>query len=683
MIEEVFSNVKLVIELGVKLFCEDVDVVVDVMKCWLMDYGVIYYIYWFQLLMGCMVEKYDFFFILCLDGEVVEEFIGDIFVQQEFDGLFFFGGGLWFIFEVCGYMAWDFFLLAFILEVGEGKIFCILIIFVIYGGDFFDYKLLLLKLQFYLEQAVILVCQLFDEQVFKVWVIFGWEQEYFLVDEVLFNVCFDLLLMGCIFLGKYLFKGQQLDDYYFGFILEWVYVYMCDLEMECYKLGILVCICYNEVGFGQYELVLMFEEVNFVVDYNQLLMDLMDCVVCCYKLWVLLYEKFFVGVNGLGKYNNWLMLINMGSNLLLLGKKLGSNLCFLMFFVNIIQAVYKYVDILCVSVVLVFNDYCLGANEVLLVIVFVFIGDIFIKVFDSIENGVILDEVGVKEVIDLLNKILNLELDNIDCNWMFFFVFIGNKFEICMVGFMMNCVVLMMVMNMIVGCQLELFNVELKELMDKGQEWDVVILMILCCYIKELRAICFEGDGYSEVWEWEVEKWGLVNMLNMLDVLNVYKLEEVIELFMLSKVFIEKELYVYYEVMNENYIIKLQIEACIMGEMVINYILFVVIVYQGQLVDGVVKIKEFGLIENEYKVQLDIIKLIVENISFIKQKVNEMMIVCWDVNELEDVNEMVKVYCYEIKLLMEEICIYVDCLEYLVDDWEWLLIKYWELMFVW
>ncbi len=682
MTEEAFSNVKLAIESGAKLSREDADVVADAMKRWAMDHGATHYTHWFQPLTGRTAEKHDSFFTLRPDGEVVEEFTGDTLVQQEPDGSSFPGGGLRSTFEARGYTAWDPSSPAFILEVGEGKTLCIPTIFVTYGGDSLDYKLPLLKSQSYLEQAAIPVCQLFDEQVSKVWVTLGWEQEYFLVDEALFNARPDLLLTGRTLLGKHSPKGQQLDDHYFGSIPERVYAYMRDLETECHKLGIPVRTRHNEVGPGQYELAPMFEEVNLAVDHNQLLMDLMDRVARRHKLRVLLHEKPFAGVNGSGKHNNWSMSTNTGSNLLSPGKKPGSNLRFLTFFVNTIQAVYKHADILRASVASASNDHRLGANEAPPAIISVFIGETLTKVLDSIENGATLDEAGVKEVIDLLNKIPNLELDNTDRNRTSPFAFTGNKFEIRMVGSTMNCAAPMTVMNTIVGRQLELFNAELKELMDKGQDRDAAILTILRRYIKESRAIRFEGDGYSEAWEKEAEKRGLANTPNTPDALNAYKSQEAIDLFTSSKVFTEKELHAHYEVMNENYIIKLQIEARTMGEMVINHILPAAIAYQGQLADGAMKMKELGLSENEYKAQVDIIKLIAENISLIKQKVNEMTNARRDANELEDANEMAKAYCYKIKPLMEEIRTYADRLEYLVDDREWPLIKYRELMFV-
>lgn len=682
MTEEAFGNVKLAIDSGAKLSREDADVVADAMKRWALDLGASHYTHWFQPLTGRTAEKHDSFFTLRPDGEVIEEFTGDTLVQQEPDGSSFPGGGLRSTFEARGYTAWDPSSPAFVLEVGDGRTLCIPTIFVTYGGDSLDYKLPLLKSQSYLEQAAIPVCQLFDEAVNKVWVTLGWEQEYFLVDEALCNARPDLLMTGRTLLGKHSPKGQQLDDHYFGSIPERVYAYMRDLETACHKLGIPVRTRHNEVGPGQYELAPMFEEVNLAVDHNQLLMDLMDRIARRHKMRVLLHEKPFAGVNGSGKHNNWSMSTNTGRNLLSPGKMPGKNLQFLTFFVATIRAVYEYADLLRASVASASNDHRLGANEAPPAIISVFIGDTLTKVLDSIEAGITLDEAGVKEVLDLLSKVPNLELDNTDRNRTSPFAFTGNKFEIRMVGSSMNCAAPMTVMNSIVGKQLRVFLEELKGLIAEGKDRDAAILTILQRYITESKPIRFEGDGYSEAWATEAAKRGLANTPNTPDALNAYLDGKVASLFKESKVFTERELHAHYEVMNENYILKLQIEARTMGEMVINHILPAAIGYQSQLADNVLQLKELGFAEQEYEAQLDIAKRISENIRHIKEAVDKMTEARRVANELSEANEVAKAYCYKVKPLMEEIRTHADRLEYLVDDREWPLIKYREMMFV-
>lgn len=683
MSEDAYLTVKAAIQSGSKLSRADADVIAAAMKTWAMDKGATHYTHWFQPLTGRTAEKHDSFFTISSEGKVMEEFSGTELAQQEPDGSSFPGGGLRSTFEARGYTAWDPSSPAFILEVGEGRTLCIPTIFVTYGGDSLDYKLPLLKSQAFLESAAIPVCKFFDDKVDNVIATLGWEQEYFLVDEVLYNARPDLMLTGRTLLGKNSPKGQQLDDHYFGSIPERVYAFMRDLETECHRLGIPVRTRHNEVGPGQYELAPMFEEVNVAVDHNQLLMDLMDRIAARHKLRVLLHEKPFAGVNGSGKHNNWSMSTNTGKNLLSPGKAPGKNLQFLTFFVNTIQAVYKHADLLRASVASASNDHRLGANEAPPAIVSIFIGETMTKVLNDIEEGIEADEMGVEEVLDLLSKIPNLELDNTDRNRTSPFAFTGNKFEIRMVGSSMNCAAPMTIMNTIVGQQLKLFKEEVDDIMKEEElAYDSAILRVLKRYIQESKPIRFEGDGYSEEWKEEAEKRGLSNTPNTPDALGAYLSESSRELFKNSGVFTEKELEAHYEVMCENYILKVQIESRTMGEMVINHILPAAFNYQAMLADNIHRLRKIDMGEDHYATQLDIVKRISENADFIRRKVEDMTEARRKANEEEDATEVAKAYCHEVLPLMVEIRLHADRLEYLVDDREWPLVKYRELMFV-
>lgn len=677
-----YTKVKTAIASGEKLNRQQADIVATGMKNWAMDLGSTHYTHWFQPLTGRTAEKHDSFFTLTPDGEVLEEFNGDTLVQQEPDGSSFPGGGLRSTFEARGYTGWDPSSPAFVLEVGEGKTLCIPTIFVTYGGDSLDYKLPLLKSQAYLEAAAIPVCQLFDEAVSQVKTTLGWEQEYFLVDEALFNARPDLMLTGRTLLGKHSPKGQQLDDHYFGSIPERVYAYMRDLETECHKLGIPVRTRHNEVGPGQYELAPMFEEANLAVDHNQLLMDLMDRVACRHKLRVLLHEKPFAGVNGSGKHNNWSMSTNTGKNLLSPGKDPGKNLQFLTFFMNTIQAVYKHADLLRASVASASNDHRLGANEAPPAIISVFIGDTLSKVLNNIEKGTEVTAHRVEEVLDLLSKVPNLELDNTDRNRTSPFAFTGNKFEIRMVGSSMNCAAPMTIMNSIVGKQLQDFYQEVKGHIDSGIDKNEALLTVIKKYVVESKAVRFEGDGYSEEWKNEAEKRGLSNTPNTPDALGAYLSDSSKKLFFESGVFTERELEAHYEVMCENYILKLQIESRTIGEMVINHILPAAIDYQTRITTNILQLRDLDLEASTYASQLDVVKRISENIEGIKEGVEQMREERLKANELEHAESVAKAYCDKVKPLMETVRLHADRLEYLVDDATWPLVKYRELMFI-
>ena len=679
--EQAYLNVKAAIQAGKKLSRDVAEVVAGAMKQWAMDKGATHYAHWFQPLTGRTAEKHDSFFTLSSDGSAIEEFGGDELAQQEPDGSSFPGGGLRSTFEARGYTAWDPSSPAFILEVGEGKTLCIPTIFVTYSGDALDYKLPLLKSQTLLEKAAIPVCQMFDKEVSKVYATLGWEQEYFLIDEALYNARPDLLMTGRTLIGMHSPKGQQLDDHYFGSIPERVYAFMRDLETECHKLGIPVRTRHNEVGPGQYELAPMFEEVNVAIDHNQLLMDLMDRVARRHRLRVLLHEKPFAGVNGSGKHNNWSMATNTGKNLLSPGKHPGKNLRFLTFFVNTVRAVYEYADVLRASVASASNDHRLGANEAPPAIISVFCGKVMTEVLEQVEKQHSTKE-DVRQVLDLLSKIPNLEQDNTDRNRTSPFAFTGNKFEVRMVGSTMNCAAPMTAMNTMMGKQLLQFKEDVDALMQEGKEQDTAILAVLEKYIREAKSILFEGDNYSAEWAAEAARRGLSNTPNTPAALDAYVSDLGHRLFVESGIFSKKELEAHYEVMLENYSISLAIEARTLEELSLNYVIPAAMNYQSRLLENMQSMHDAGFSETDYAYQKDTIQHIADNVNAIHHECRKMADAQHTAHHADSSRQSAETFCHVVKPLMEIIRQHCDNLEHLVDDNEWPMVKYREMMFL-
>ena len=657
------------------------DHVAEAMRKWALQNNVTHYAHWFQPLTGRTAEKHDSFFTLNGNGEAIEEFTGNELVQQEPDGSSFPGGGLRSTFEARGYTAWDPTSPAFILDVNNQKTLCIPTIFVTYGGHSLDYKLPLLKSQAFLEKSAIDVCQLFDNNITKITVTLGWEQEYFLIDEALFNVRPDLMMTGRTLLGRLAPKGQQLDDHYFGSIPERVYAYMTDLEMECYKLGIPIRTRHNEVAPSQYEFAPIYEDVNIAVDHNQLLMDIMERVAIRHKLRVLFHEKPYAGVNGSGKHNNWSVATNTGKNLLSPGKDPAKNLQFLTFFVNTIYAVYKYADILRASVTSASNDHRLGANEAPPAIISVFIGEALTKILNEIEKGIEVTADGVKQALNLLSKIPNLQLDNTDRNRTSPFAFTGNKFEIRMVGSTMNCAAPMTIMNMIVGKQLKEFYQDVQILMANKTPKYQAVLTVLKHYIAESKSIRFEGDGYSQEWAEEAKLRGLGNYADTPRALDAYSNPTFKNLFIESGILSEDELHAHYDVRLEEYALKIQIESRTLAEMCMNQVLPAAINYQNILIENVLALKELNLGENSYEAPLQIIEEISQHIKTIRDCAYSMKNARENANKL-DSKDRAFAYCDLIVPMMEELRAAADHLEPLVDDEMWPLVKYREMLFI-
>jgi glutamine synthetase len=450
---EAFKSVMAAIEYGNKINRVMADQIASGMKAWALNKGATHYTHWFQPLTGATAEKHDSFFEPTYDGKAMEKFDGSLLVQQEPDASSFPNGGIRNTFEARGYTAWDPTSPAFII----GKTLCIPTVFVSYTGEALDYKTPLLRALQTVDQAATEVCKYFDKNVSKVTSTLGWEQEYFLVDNALFNARPDLMLTGRTLLGHSPAKGQQLDDHYFGSIPERVMRFMREFEYEAHRLGIPIKTRHNEVAPGQYEMAPIFEEANLAVDHNSLVMDIVEKVARRHGLRVLLHEKPFANVNGSGKHNNWSLATDTGVNLLSPGKNPMGNLQFLTFFINTIKAVHRHADLLRASIASAGNDHRLGANEAPPAIISVFIGTQLSSVLDElekIESGKLSAEKKTELKLNVVGKIPEILLDNTDRNRTSPFAFTGNKFEFRAVGSASNCAGPMTVLNTIVAQQL-------------------------------------------------------------------------------------------------------------------------------------------------------------------------------------------------------------------------------------
>ncbi|RAI99749.1 glutamine synthetase [Chitinophaga skermanii] len=684
--DEAYKSLMNSIKAGSKIERKMADQIASGLKAWAMKKGVTHYTHWFQPLTGTTAEKHDSFFTLKGDGTAIETFDGDALVQQEPDASSFPNGGIRATFEARGYTAWDPSSPPFIIDQGAGKTLCIPTIFVAYTGESLDYKAPLLKATAALDKAAVEVCNYFDKNVTKVTTTLGWEQEYFLVDEGLANARPDLVMCGRTVVGHAPAKGQQLEDHYFGAIPERAYAFMRDFEEESYKLGIPLRTRHNEVAPAQFECAPIFEEVNIAVDHNSLLMDVMNKVAKRHKLRVLFHEKPFAGINGSGKHNNWSLATDTGVNLLAPGKTPKTNLMFLTFFVNAIKAVHDNADLLRASIASPSNDFRLGANEAPPAIISVFCGKYLSEVLQEVKTRVNnkfdeQDEAILK--LDLHRHIPELLLDNTDRNRTSPFAFTGNKFEFRAVGSSANCSSAMTVLNTIMANTLQNFKVEVDALIEKGEKKEIAIMQTLRKYIVDSERILFEGDGYSEEWEKEAEKRGLENIKTTPRALDAFVTPKATALFVGTGVYNEKELHARHEILLEDYVKKVQIEARVIGEIATNNILPSAVKYLNELLVNIKGLKEIGFPESAYKAQVQIANKISEHINVISENVQAMIEARKTANKLSDSRQKAIDYCEKIKQPYFDVIRYhADKLEFLVDDKIWGLPKYRELLFL-
>lgn len=681
--KDAYKHVMEAIDKGTPIDRKMADQVAAGMKDWAITRGASHYTHWFHPLTDGTAEKHDAFIDHGEFGGVVEKFSGSALAQQEPDASSFPSGGLRDTFEARGYTAWDPASPAFIV----GNTLSIPTIFISFTGEALDHKTPLLKALNAVDKAATDVCQYFDKNVKKVQANLGWEQEYFLIDEALFNARPDLVLAERTLMGHSSAKDQQLDDHYFSSIPERVTAFMHHLEYEAYKLGLPIKTRHNEVAPNQYELAPIFEECNLAVDHNLLVMELMKRVARHHNFRIIFHEKPFKGVNGTGKHNNWSLATDTGVVLHAPGKNPKTNLQFLTFVVNTIKAVYDQADLLRASITSASNAHRLGANEAPPAIMSVFLGSEVSAMLDQIEDQVSSKKMtpAEKTAIKLdIGKIPEILIDNTDRNRTSPFAFTGNRFEFRGVGGKANCASPMTVLNTAMAKQLKEFKKDVDTLIDKGVKKDEAILQILRDYIKASKNIRFEGNNYSDEWVKEAEKRGLTNVSDVPEALDAFLSNKSKKLFYDIGVFSEAELEGRTEVQYENYTSKIQIESRILGDLSMNHIIPTAIEYQNKLMENVKGLKELYS-DKEYQDlagnRLELIKTISTHISEIKAKVKAMINERAKANMIENTKQQASAYSKKVYPYFDDIREHIDALEMMVNDELWPLPKYRELLF--
>ena len=671
----VFKKVSSAIKNHEKIDEATADAVAAAAKSWAMAKGATHFTHWFQPMTGGTAEKHDSFFD-ALAG--IERFKGSELVQQEPDASSFPSGGIRSTFEARGYTAWDPTSPMFL----YGKTLCIPTIFVSYTGETLDTKSPLLKALKAVDLSATRVAQLFDKDIQHVTASLGCEQEYFVVDKALFLARPDLVMAGKTVFGHAPARGQQMEDHYFGSIPSRIYDFMKEFEIESWKLGIPVRTRHNEVAPSQFEVAPLFEEVNVANDHNQLMMDVMGRVAEKHSLRVLFHEKPFAGLNGTGKHNNWSLITDTGVNLYAPSSSARDNLAFLTFFITTVKAVHEYSDLLRASIATYGNDFRLGANEAPPAIVSVFIGTEMQNVLNEIENsGNVKIEKGDNMYMKLgIDQIPEIILDTTDRNRTSPFAFTGNKFEFRAVGGSDNCATAMTVLNTIVAEQLDLFFDAVNKDIEKGEEKRLAIVKVLRKYITESKNVIFGGDGYSEEWVKEAEKRGLGNVKNTPRALDAYLAKKSLALFEKHEVFSHKEVEARNEIRLESYIKKVQIDSRVIGDLALNHIVPTAIAYQSKLINNANGLKGLGI---DNKAVVKTIEEISGHIETIKTGVREMIEERKRINKITDTHKRALAYCDDVKeKYFDKIRDSVDKLELLVDNEDWPLVKYRELLFL-
>ena len=675
--KETYKALKKTIDEGANLDLKIAEVVANAMKDWAIERGATHYTHWFQPMTGMTAEKHDAFISPTSDGRIIMEFSGKELIKGESDASSFPSGGLRATFEARGYTAWDCTSPAFLKEDANSVTLCIPTAFCSYTGEALDKKTPLLRSMEAISKQALRILRIFGNNTTKrIITTVGAEQEYFLVDKGLYDKRKDLIFAGRTLFGAKAPKSQKKEAHYYGSIKERVAAFMQELDIELWKLGVTAKTEHNESAPAQYEIAPIFTTANVAADHNQLIMETLKKIANRHNFACLLHEKPFAGVNGSGKHNNWSLATDDGQNLLKPGKTPHENAQFLIFLTAIIKAVDLHPDLLRVSAANSGNDYRLGASEAPPAIISIFLGEQITDILEQIEQGTDICS-KKREMLQIgVSPLPQMRKDTTDRNRTSPFAFTGDKFEFRMVPSSASISGPNVVLNTIVADVLS----EMADELEKAEDFNTAVQNILKKTIKEHKRVIFNGNGYSKEWIEKAAIRGLPNISSTVEAIPALITENAIRLFEKHKVFSRSELFSRFEILLEDYIKTIIIEAETMIQMSKRQIIPAVVEYSTQMANSISVITSVG--DFSVITQRDLLGELTATLTSFKHNLNDLEKTIKKAKEKGTDSYKKACYCRDtICAIMKKLRYDGDYLETIVDERIWPMPTYSDLLF--
>ena len=678
--KDVYASLERIIHSGGRLDPAMADSVAAAMKEWALSKGATHYTHWFQPMTGTTAEKHDAFLSPVGDGRAISDFSGKMLISGEPDASSFPSGGLRSTFEARGYTAWDPSVPVFVIPGPYSATLHIPTFFYSYSGEALDRKIPLLRSMAALSRQALRILRLFgNTTATSVQSQVGPEQEYFLVDRNLAALRPDLLLCGRTLLGAPSPKGQELEDHYFGAIPSRVQSFMEDVEDELLRLGIPAKTRHNEVAPGQFEIAPVYEDANMACDHNMLTMNMMRHLAARHGFVCLLHEKPFAGVNGSGKHNNWSMSDSDGNNLLNPGSTPRDNAQFLVFLAAVLRAVHKHATALRLGTIGAGNDHRLGANEAPPAIISVYLGDQLNEVIESIISGKPLRS-HKSSVLEIgVSSLPPLPVDLSDRNRTSPFAFTGNKFEFRAVGSSQSIAPVNIALNAAVACALDDIATQLEAAVSAGASLNQALQEFLPREFKEHMPVVFNGNGYAESWTREAARRGLPNLNNTVDALERYSDPDVMNVFLRHGILSEREMLSRQDILLDAYAKELVLEAHVLSDLVRTRVLPPCLKAQRESCDLLLKTREAGL---DAEAELASTLTIRNHVLALQRLVGELDAALEAVSAKDEALARARAARETLLPLMADVRLHADAMERLVDDRDWTLPKYSELLWM-
>ena len=676
--KDVYRALRRAVAQGEALDASVADIIASALKDWAVEHGATHYTHWFQPMTGITAEKHDSFLSQTPDGRGVAEFNGKELIKGEPDASSFPSGGMRSTFEARGYTAWDPTSPPWLLVTPNGTTLVIPTAFLSWTGDALDKKTPLLRSMEAVSKQAVRILKLFGGKAQRVYATCGPEQEYFLIDRQFYFTRPDLINAGRTLFGAKPPKGQEMEDHYFGSIPDRVLAYMQECERELYKVGVPIKTRHNEVAPGQYEVAPIFENANVATDHQMMTMEMLKRMAPKYGLACLLHEKPFAGVNGSGKHLNWSMSDELGNNLLSPGETPHDNVQFLVFCAAVLRAVNKFQGLLRFSIASAGNDHRLGANEAPPAILSIFLGDMLTDIFEQIEKGAAKTTKSGGLLDTGVSVLPKLPRDAGDRNRTSPFAFTGNKFEFRAVSGNQSIAFPNIALNVAVTEALDYVAGELEKELKGGKKLPVAVKALLTKMIKENKRIIFNGNNYSDDWQKEAAKRGLLNLRTSVDAYPELMKPDVLKAFEKYGVLNEREVRARYDVAIEQYNKTINIEAQLMVLMANRYILPASFEYQGSLAETVAAVKAAGATAKETRRSLDSLSALIDTF---KVRVDALQALL-EHDGAGDPEKHAKFFRDKVVPAMTELRETGDALECVVPQNVWPLPTYREMLFV-
>ena len=667
--KSVYQKLKNIMNNNMEMDDECAKEVANAMKTWAVEKGATHYTHWFQPLNGITAEKHNSFLYPASDDGIILKFPVDSLITGEADSSSFPSGGLRSTFEARGYTKWEYTSPAFLKEDSSGVVLCIPTIFHSPNGESLDKKRPLLNSCKVLNEETIRLLKLFNIETKQVIPTVGVEQEYFLIDKEIYNNRKDLKLTGRTLFGKKPEKCQETNTHYLGAIPEKVGMFMKEVDIELWKLGVLSTTKHNEVAPCQFELACIFEHANLASDHNQCVMETLKKVADRNGLVCLLHEKPFDYLNGSGKHNNWSMATEEGINLLAPGEESKEHARFLLIMAAFLAGVNKHRNLLRATVANISNDRRLSGYEAPPSIISAFLGE---ELTSNINN--LIANKGKRKYIVEDFKLSNLNLNSTDRNRTSPLAYLGNRFEFRMLGSSASIAVCNTALNTIIADEIR----DIADQLENSKDFYTDVYNIIVRKFEKHKNIIYNGNGYSNEWIEEAGKRGIENLKYAPDSFKAFSTEDSIDLFVRNGVYTKNEILSRCEIKNSKYINMINIEAITAIDIAKTQIIPACIEYLGNVSKTLRSLKR---VKMPAKAEEKILQVVTQNLETLTEKIQILEENLEKQSNMKNTEEKIENIKTNIIPTMNEIRKYADNLEGEVDKKLWPFPTYTDILY--